>query len=160
LDLFKAELADDAFTILRSRLPHPEVWFLAKLASTACSCILVAIASLWMTSLMSAQDSSPILRWDIVVILAMVILGLTSLGTLLAALTDGIEHRVLLFPLIYFPLTTPILLAAGQCSLALAQNQSTLENLLSSWLGLLLIFDAIYVILSTLLFGELLKPES
>jgi heme exporter protein B len=67
--------------------------------------------------------------------------------------------RQILYPLLYFPLTTPVLLAAVESSKALLIEQHSLGHLMSSWLGLLVISGIMYFTLSLLLFGELVKPE-
>ena len=59
----------------------------------------------------------------------------------------------MLFPLLYFPLAIPVLLASVQATLIFLGGG---EQGASQWLGLLAGFDIIYFTLGLLLFGELL----
>jgi hypothetical protein len=66
----------------------------------------------------------------------------------------------MIYPLIYFPLTTPVLLAAMQASLLALDPETVSMSALwagpaRSWAGLLLAFDVIYLTLGVLLYGEL-----
>ena len=80
--------------------------------------------------------------------------GLAAPGTLYAALTSRIPSRQLLLPLLLFPLVVPVLLAAVKAtSLALLGDPM---NQASSWLTLLVCFDAVYWSLCGILFGKVI----
>jgi heme exporter protein B len=80
--------------------------------------------------------------------------GLTSLGVLLSAATLKASGREIIFPLLYFPLSTPILLSAIESSLAYFENSSSSGQWIQ-WLILLVCFNVISFTLGLLLFGEL-----
>ena len=66
--------------------------------------------------------------------------------------------RQILYPLLYFPLTAPVLLGAVQSSrLCLDGGRAAAD--IKAWLGLLLGFDCIYVTLGILLFTELVDES-
>lgn len=80
--------------------------------------------------------------------------GLAAPGTMYAALTSRIPSRQLLLPLLLFPLVVPVLLAAVKAtSLALLGDPM---NQGSSWLTLLVCFDAVYWSLCGILFGKVI----
>jgi heme exporter protein B len=87
-------------------------------------------------------------------IAGLMILALSALGVLLSQMTEKASGRDLLFPLIYFPLTVPVLLSAVQASFCLWEIHSPESFYL--WLGLLGAFCIIYLTLGILLFEELI----
>ncbi len=80
--------------------------------------------------------------------------GLSAVGNLFGALTQSARAREAVFPLLVLPIATPILIA-GVKSIALAQGGHAADG--SSWLGLLAVFDIIYLSVGALLFGYLLE---
>ena len=86
-------------------------------------------------------------------------MALASLGVLLSTMMLRSSAKQILYPLIYFPLTTPVLLSAAESARSILVDGKDLQYLLSSWLGLLMIFGIMYFTLCLLLFGELVKPE-
>ncbi len=77
-------------------------------------------------------------------------MGLATLGSLLGALSQGQAARESLLSVVLFPLIIPLLLAGIQlCSAGLIHG--TGENM-SSWLGLVVAFDAIFLSAGLLLF--------
>lgn len=87
-------------------------------------------------------------------IIGLVIVGLSALGVLLSQMTEKSAGRDLLFPLLYFPLTVPVLLSAVQASFYIWGIHS--GEGLDLWLGLLLVFCIIYLTLGLMLFEELI----
>ncbi|MBW3563365.1 MAG: heme exporter protein CcmB [Acidobacteria bacterium] len=76
--------------------------------------------------------------------------GLAAPGTLYAAMTAKTRARALILPLLLFPLIVPVLLAMSKAAMLALTGDAM--NQLSSWVTLLLIFDAIYWSLCGLLF--------
>lgn len=83
------------------------------------------------------------------------LVGLSALGVLISILTLSARGKQVLFPILYFPLTIPVLLCALEVSQALYRGEP-LTAMLSSWLGLLLILDGVFLTLGLILFDELL----
>jgi heme exporter protein B len=81
-------------------------------------------------------------------------IGLAAVGSLFGVLTESARAREAVFPLLVLPLATPVLVA-GVKATALATSGHGAEA--SSWLGLLLAFDAVFVAAGTLVFGYLLE---
>lgn len=81
-------------------------------------------------------------------------IGLAAVGNIFGVLTASARAREAVFPLLTLPVAIPILIA-GVKGLALAQADRAPEAV--SWLGLLLVFDLIYLSVGMLLFGSLLE---
>lgn len=81
--------------------------------------------------------------------------GLSAPGTFYAAMAAQTRSKQTLLPLLLFPLVVPVLLAAVKStSLVLIGDPM---NQLSSWITLLIAFNAIYWSLCGLLFGHVLE---
>jgi heme exporter protein B len=65
--------------------------------------------------------------------------------------------REVLFPLLYFPLAIPVLLAGSEAVLSFVENADSSPAW--QWIGLLAGFDVIFITLSALLYGELVSTE-
>jgi len=104
-------------------------------------------------------DINQIIDFKMLLTLFLTLVGLVSVGTLLAFLVMFAAGRHLLYPILYFPLCVPVLLCAYENMLASLTQQMALTAMLQSWLGLLLAFDLVYVTLGTMFFGELLRAD-
>lgn len=87
-------------------------------------------------------------------VVGLIILALSALGVLLSQMTEKAAGRDLLFPLLYFPLTVPVLLSGVQASFCIWNIHS--PDGFNLWLGLLGTFCIIYTTLGVLLFEELI----
>lgn len=157
--VFEPEQADNAFLLMRSYPISGESWFLAKFATVLLFGLLVLCSTILISSFLSQKQGPSLISFELFAIALLAIAGLAAIGVLLSAMMLQAAGRQLLYPLIYFPLTTPVLLAAVQSSLEVLQNGAQIVELMPSWLGLLCIFDVIYITLSILLYGELLKSD-
>jgi heme exporter protein B len=82
--------------------------------------------------------------------------GLAAAGTLYGALAGGLKVRDTLLPLLFLPVTAPVLLAATKAwQAALAGNPGDGEP----WLRLLLVFAVVYLTFGALVFGSLLEES-
>lgn len=82
-------------------------------------------------------------------ILLLANLGFASVGTLLGALTSGIQQRGSLLVLLLLPLVSPVILSAAQATrLLLADSPGDWQR----WAQLLAVFAVVFVSLGTLVF--------
>jgi len=81
--------------------------------------------------------------------------GLSAPGTLYAAMTSQVRAKQTLLPLLLFPLIVPALLASVKAT-SLVILGDPMQSL-SSWMSLLLAFDAIYWSLCGLLYPRVLE---
>jgi heme exporter protein B len=80
--------------------------------------------------------------------------GLSAIGSLFGVLSESVRARQAIVPLLVLPMATPVLVA-GVKATALATAGRGGEA--SSWLGLLIAFDLVFLAAGTLVFGQLLE---
>jgi heme exporter protein B len=93
---------------------------------------------------------------ELVLILLLANLGLSAVGALTAALAAETRARELVVPLLLLPLLVPVLIAAAQASEPLLRLSPSSEDL-GRWLGLLSLYDVVFVLLSIAVFDYLLE---
>ncbi len=157
--VLEPDMQDRVFDQMRSYPISPSAWFLSKFTLVLMLGVMILVPTLLLSHLFLNEGRNNLLSGSLFVIALIALLGLGSVGVLLSTMMLRSNAKQILYPLIYFPLTTPVLLAAVESSRAHLVEGASLENLLSSWLGLLVIFGIMYFTLSLLLFGELIKPD-
>ena len=153
------DMQDRVFDVLRTYPISPSAWFLSKYLLVFCMGALILIPTMVLSSFFYGKSGVSMLSIPLVAIALTALAGMSALGVLLSTMTMRSGSKQILYPLLYFPLTTPVLLSAVESSKAVLANGDSLETLMSSWLGLLVIFGIIYFTLGLLLFGELVKAE-
>jgi heme exporter protein B len=93
---------------------------------------------------------------ELIAILLLADLGLAAVGALCAALAAETRARELIVPLLLLPLLVPLLIAAAQASEPLLRITPSTEDL-GRWLGLLSLYDVVFVLLSVAVFDYLLE---
>ena|SRR5438552_970637 len=95
------------------------------------------------------------LDWLLVVpVVLLGTLGLAGVGTLLAAMAANTRAREVMLPLLLFPLALPVLIATVRAT-AQALGGAAEEG--HPWLGLLAAFDAIFLVVSFLVFDFVIE---
>jgi heme exporter protein B len=82
-------------------------------------------------------------------------LGFTALGTLLGGITASLKGREVLLPILLFPLLVPIVVVVVHLSAVILEGQPLLEQM--GWLQLLVAFDAVFLIVSYLVFEYVME---
>jgi heme exporter protein B len=93
---------------------------------------------------------------ELLAILALGDLGIAAVGALVAALAAETRARELIVPLLLLPLLVPVLIACAQASEPLLRPDQGPEDL-ARWLGLLTLYDVVFVLLSVAVFDYLLE---
>jgi heme exporter protein B len=83
-------------------------------------------------------------------------LGIAAVGALVSALAVETRVRELIVPLLLLPLLLPLLIACAQATEPLFRVDQGPEDL-GRWLGLLTLYDVIFVLLSVAVFDYLLE---
>jgi len=156
--VFEPARTDKVFDLLRTYPVSFNSWFLAKYVLVVLLGLSVALPTIFLGSLMAGKVLANVSIWGLVPVTALAVAGLSALGVLLAAITMKAQSRQILFPLLYFPLTAPVLLSAIQVSLSYLEK-GTFSSDTESWFLLLAAFDVIYVTLGVLLFSELVDDS-
>jgi len=84
------------------------------------------------------------------IIVFMGTLGFAAVGTLLSAISVNTRAREIMLPVLLFPISIPIILAAVKATGALINNGAM--DGAYAWLKILIAFDIIFLVLSSLLF--------
>lgn len=82
--------------------------------------------------------------------------GYAVMGTVLSAALSTMRLRDVLLPIVLFPLTIPLLIAGVRATHALALDGSVADA--SNWLGLMIAFDAVFLIVGRWLFEQTMDP--
>jgi heme exporter protein B len=153
--LFEVDMQDGAFHEVRRRITNSNSLFLAKYLNVIIHGFLILIPTAIFAGMLHLGSFQYVFESVVIALLAM--LGIASLGVLLSTLLIKSPAKQILFPLIYFPLCVPVLLAAINGTHALVDLSAPTEKYLQSWVILLVCFDIVYITLSMLLFSELIK---
>jgi heme exporter protein B len=93
---------------------------------------------------------------ELLVILALGNLGIASVGALVAALAAETRARELIVPLLLLPMLVPLLISCAQATEPFMRQVQGPEDL-GRWLGLLTLYDVVFVLLSVAVFDYLLE---
>lgn len=77
-------------------------------------------------------------------------LGFASVGTILSAISVNTKTREVMLPLLLFPVMVPVIISAVRSTANILNGGSFIEVV--SWLKLLIVFDAIFLVVSFLSF--------
>jgi heme exporter protein B len=83
-------------------------------------------------------------------------LGVAAVGALVAALAAETRTRELIVPLLLLPLLVPLLISCAQATEPLLRPDQGPEDL-GRWLGLLTLYDVVFVLVSVAVFDFLLE---
>lgn len=150
---------DEVYSLMRTYPLSPSAWFTSKYCLVVMTGTLVMFPTILVAAFFHLEARVPLLHPEIFLIAFLALIGLAAIGVLLSTMMLGANTRQILYPIIYFPLTCPVLISAVEASRAIIDGTQDLSTLFSSWLGLLLIFDIIYCTIGFLLFGELTKAD-
>ena len=93
---------------------------------------------------------------ELLLILGLGNLGIAAVGALVAALAAETRARELIAPLLLLPLLVPVLIACAQATEPFLRQEQGPEDL-ARWLGLLTLYDVVFVLLSVAVFDYLLE---
>jgi heme exporter protein B len=140
---FALELENEALTGLALAPGDRGFVFLGKAAANFAILAVVEAATALVFALAFDLDLRPV-AWRLAAVVALGSLGLTSVGTLLAALSVRTRYREVMLPLLLLPLLIPVLLGSVDATSGLLEDGEL------RWppLQLLLVTDAIFAIVS------------
>jgi heme exporter protein B len=99
--------------------------------------------------------------WLFVVIL-LGTLGFASVGTLLSSMTVHTRARDVMLPILLFPVSVPVVVAAVQASrgvllFAAGRTLGTLWETIGTWVNLLMVYDVIFIAIALMVFDFVLE---
>lgn len=92
----------------------------------------------------------PILMPRLALIIVLTTVGFASVGTLFSALAANTRARDIMLPILFLPIVIPVLIAAVEASELILDGEPWSD--LSSWLQIIIAFDAIFLVVSALVF--------
>lgn len=122
------------------------------------------VVSIWIMMLIVAMILLPmffilydytLFSFSLIAVILLGTFGYALCGTLLAAMAMQSRYSDLLLPLILFPVTFPLFLAAIKASGGILQRLPLSE--IEPWINLLLVFDVIFVGLGMMLFDPIME---
>ncbi len=93
---------------------------------------------------------------ELLPILALANVGMAAVGALVAGLAAESRARELVAPLLLLPLYVPLLIAAARATEPLFRGGQSPEDL-GRWLGLLTLYDVVFVLLAVAVFDYLVE---
>ena len=126
--------------------------FLAKAAAGFIFMLLVEAALL---PAYAALLGFSALSWPLAAAILLATLGFAVIGTLFSALAAQTRSREILLPVLFFPVITPVIIAAvGASNTALGGESS---GGLVRWLGLMAVFDAVFLVICPWIFSVIVE---
>ncbi len=154
--LFAAEREQGGIDALLLAPVDRTALFLAKAAALFLFLVAVEVVALPAFALLllgpNLLDAMP----ELLAIVGLADLGLASVGALVSALAAETRARELIVPLLLLPLLVPVLIGAAQATEPLLRGAQQPEDL-GRWLGLLSLYDVVFVLLSVAVFDFLLE---
>jgi heme exporter protein B len=149
---FALETSDGSRDALRLWGLDPAGVFLGKVAALAVQLLALAVLlGVGIVLLYGAHVHAP---GPLVVSGVAGVLGLAAVGTLYGAMVSGLRVRETLLPLLLLPVVAPVALAGTRAWQAALGSPATITTS-GPWLGLLVVFAAVYLALGVLIFGPL-----
>jgi heme exporter protein B len=124
---------------------HVIYW--GKLASSFTFMLIVAAV---ITPVFLVLFNLPLLVPRLALVIVLATLGFTSVGSLFSALATGTRTRDMLLPILFLPITVPLIIAAVEATAVVLQGGSWGD--MSTWLQVMVAFDVIFLVVSTLVF--------
>jgi heme exporter protein B len=147
------ERADGAGDGLRLAGVDPAGVFFGKAAAVFVQLLLLELVlGVGVAWLYGARIEVP---WLIAVSCLLGTIGLAATGTLYGALSAGLRVRETLLPFLLLPIVAPVLLAGTRIWQAALSGGVPSQG--TSWLRILLAFDAVYLALGVVLYGPILE---
>ncbi len=97
----------------------------------------------------------PIFQPALVLIVVLATIGFASVGTLFSALAVNTKAREIMLPILFFPIVTPVIIAAVKATGLVLAGESW--SSLASWLQVMAAFDIIFVVVSSLVFEFIIE---
>ena len=88
---------------------------------------------------------------SLLVVSVLTLSGFSLVGTLFATISINTKAREVMLPVLYLPVIAPLLISAVECTSTILHGGSIYDS--SQWLGLLVLFDAVYVVATPFCFS-------
>ena len=130
--------------------------FLAKGAALFVFLVALELVALPAFALLLLEPNLLDAMPELLAIILLADLGLAGVGALVAALAAETRARELIVPLLLLPLLVPALIASARATEPLLRAGGSAEDL-ARWLGLLTLYDVVFILLGVAVFDYLLE---
>ncbi len=152
---FRIEQEDAALEGLLLLPVEAQGLYFGKFLASSVFLQLLSIVLIPVTVVLFVVDAEFVTLLRLAGVWSLAAIGLAAPGTLYAAMTSRLRSQDVLLPLLLFPLEVPVLIASVK-SFSLILDGDPMQQL-TSWTGLLIAFDVIYVALCGVLFPYVLE---
>jgi len=149
---FVTEKEDACFEGLLACPISRDIIFFGKAISSLIFMLIVEIIALPVFALLF---NVPVLSAQIVVLTLLSTIGFVSIGTLFSAMSVNTRARELVLPVLFLPVISPVIISAVRGS-GLAISGEPWSGL-ATWFGIIAAFDAIFIIISFLVFSFVIE---
>ena len=129
-----------------------EALYLGKLLSVVT--LLVTVEAIMLPAFLVLYDLSLFNVWFIAITLAATV-GIAAVGTLFSAIAVHTRAREVLLPMLFLPVALPLLIGAVSGARAALDGEGWSGA--GGWLQLIIAFDAVFLVLSSLVFEYVLE---
>lgn len=154
---FAIETADGALDALRVAGVSPAGIFVGKSLALALQLVVLELLLIVLSVILYATTLDLGGAVLLVTTLVPATLGLAFVGTLYGGLAAGAKGRETLLPLLLFPVVAPVLIGATRATEAALGVSGAATGEGWPWVGLLVIFAALFGVGGTLAFGPLIE---
>ena len=130
--------------------------FLGKAAALLAFLVTVEIVAIPAFDILLLRGTVLDAMPELLAVILLADVGLAAVGALVAALGAEADARELIVPLLLLPLLVPVVIAAAKASSPLLSDPSVSEHL-GRWLGVLTLYDLLFVLVSVGVFDYLLE---
>jgi heme exporter protein B len=154
--LFAAEREQGGIDALLLAPVDRTALFIAKASALFLFLVLVELVALPTYDLLLLGPGLGGTLPELAAILLLGNVGIAAVGALVAALAAETRTRELIVPLMLLPLLVPLLISCAQATEPLMRSDQGPEDL-GRWLGLLTLYDVVFVLVSVAVFDFLLE---
>ncbi len=154
---FAVESADGALDALRVAGVDPSGIFLGKSAALAVQLLVLEVLLVLLTLVLYATSLDGAGAVLLVTTLVPATAGLAFVGTIYGGLAAGARGRETLLPLLLFPVVAPVLIGATRATEAALGVSGAAIDEGWPWVGLLVVFAALFGVGGSLAFGSLIE---
>jgi heme exporter protein B len=128
--------------------------YLGKMIGNVIFMLVVEVVALPIFSVLF-NFSIWILLYRLSPVLILATLGFAAVGTVFSAMSVNTRTREVMLPILLFPITIPVMIAAVKSTGSVLEGASLLSAV--SWLNLLVVFDLIFLAISFLTFEYVIE---
>ncbi len=137
--------------LLLAPVDRSAIYFGKMLANLA----FILIVELFIVPLTVLFFNVSLISFSLLLVLLLGTMGFAIVGTVFSALAVNTRAREVLLPVLLFPVLLPVLVAGIRTTIGLIEGQPLSD--FSNWLGLMAIFDAMFLVVAVLTFDYVVE---